>query len=1477
MSQTPTPSDLLEIRRVKAMVAGAGNTINPQCFLGPQGPPGAQGPQGPRGAALTVSTITTNNAILYYTTSEGILGSPLFTFTSSVSGAVTINLQGNLQTSGVDADYIQINQQTSIPFLSTGVLWYNSNTGSLFVDSQNYSPTNILGSNLSYLVSSITGLGSVNYISTPALVSTVEGLGNSGYLTSYALDSNFVSSITGLGSSGYISSAGGSIDTSLTSSLQGIGSVGYISSFDLTSTLQGLGSELYISSSGLQSTLEGLGSSGYISSAGGSIDTSLTSSLQGIGSVGYISSFDLTSTLQGLGSELYISSSGLQSTLEGLGSSGYISSAGGSIDTSLTSSLQGIGSVGYISSFDLASTLQGLGSEGYISTQSLQSSLVGATSNTVSTIIGLGSRGYVSTSFLLNDIASTIQGLGSELYISSSGLQSTLEGLGTDGYISSQTLQSSLVGITDGLESSIVGLGSYGYISSIGESIGTSLTSTLQGIGSSGYVSSFDLTSTLQGMGSVGYISSIGGTIDDSLTSTVQGLGSDGYISTLSNVTMVSTLTLRAGNISANTITASTIYARAFSTHSLTVWGTNTLTVQGNTFACNVNLLNDTVDEYIPLTVANGSLALNTIQLAPNYSVLNSMFSMNLTQAYSAPYEIPNNYNYYFNFQQDQNTFTFCNTIADPPPGIPYVMVTEQSFQSIIQSCSMDLAFGGRTVAPGIFGVYMGSNYDPLHGFYNFSERVVYFTVAYNSPNPKQLQGWSHDPLTGGNPPILQFTKDYNPTDTMTITMQSVINSNQITPTNYVMYTMLVNGSNYHTGYILSNLPMTSNYNSNTFMYDFNINYTQIPFFGLFLSNLSGGDVYRNIIFSGTDTYISPTSVMASATVNPYISSPLFYDIRLPDLSNPATIETLSNYQGTLYFNDEGIVGPDNIFQSYLNSSITGLASAGYPSTPSLANGLFSLVIPTSVSGNFETNSSQNTLKCTTSQDIVTIITSGEAYDNVFFSCKANISDNGSNSKFGLINTDNNTQFAYNFCRFGGQLCINNYGTPQSVKTWNSNDILSISLTRTLSNAYTLEYISFFVNGVIRLSSSNIGATYDKYTAAFTYFNTNDKYSDIIFSGSYGGYPSSLTTSVFPTSFTNSLSPTYSNVNLIDNYNEFNVLPLSNYQSTLYFNGSNLGGVISQEILTSSIQGLGSQLTSTVEGLGSQGYVSSFDLASTVQGLGSLGYVSTAASLNNALFSLVIPDAISPGTILLNSATNSLYAANNNQNQTDIVTSVEAYNNVFFTCKANIIDTSQNTRIGLVDSNNNFIHYFYNNNGTLTIYDGSSVIKSWNSNDVLAISITNFASSQAINYYVNGSNAYSNVIYDTAYPYRAGFTYFNQGDSYINIVFSGSYEIMQSPNTSVFLTAYPFTQSPIYSTLQLIDTNDSANVLVLSNYQSNLYFNGVNIVPQTPTLYVTEQFCVAGFGSNVAYSYDGIKWINSVSGTTFFASSSLLS
>jgi hypothetical protein len=55
MSQTLTQNQLIEIRRVKAALAGAGNTINPECFIGPTGPRGDFGPTGPPGPTGPVS------------------------------------------------------------------------------------------------------------------------------------------------------------------------------------------------------------------------------------------------------------------------------------------------------------------------------------------------------------------------------------------------------------------------------------------------------------------------------------------------------------------------------------------------------------------------------------------------------------------------------------------------------------------------------------------------------------------------------------------------------------------------------------------------------------------------------------------------------------------------------------------------------------------------------------------------------------------------------------------------------------------------------------------------------------------------------------------------------------------------------------------------------------------------------------------------------------------------------------------------------------------------------------------------------------------------------------------------------------------------------------------------------------------------------------------------------------------------------
>ena len=143
-------------------------------------------------------------------------------------------------------------------------------------------------------LSTITGLGSLGYVSTASLVSSVIGLGTFGYLSSAA---ELISS------------------PQLTSSLIGLASFGYLSSVTLRSTIQGLGTFGYLSSSAelisspqLTSSLVGLGTFGYLSSAAELISSpQLTSSLMGLGSMMYLSSFDTLSSLNISSGSVYTS------------------------------------------------------------------------------------------------------------------------------------------------------------------------------------------------------------------------------------------------------------------------------------------------------------------------------------------------------------------------------------------------------------------------------------------------------------------------------------------------------------------------------------------------------------------------------------------------------------------------------------------------------------------------------------------------------------------------------------------------------------------------------------------------------------------------------------------------------------------------------------------------------------------------------------------------------------------------------------------------------------------------------------------------------------------------------------------------------------------------------------------------------------------------------------------------------------------
>ena len=338
------------------------------------------------------STMSTVSSLFYDIPMTGIATSSLLGFTSNVS-------------TGIHQQFIYDQQNVMLNYTPIGK--YNALSNIVIIG----------------FPSTVAGLGSAQYVSTPSLTSTVAGLGTAGYVSTASLvstvDSIFrtginniiASTVTGLGSSDYVSTA------SLVSSVKGLGVAGYVSTASLLSTVAGMGTAGYMSTVSLVSTVAGLGAAGYLSTA------SLISTVTGLNE--FISSFidptELTSTVVGLATNTFVSTTGVTSTVAGLGSSGYVSSL------SLASSLRGLGSLGYVSTGSLISSVAGLGSAGYVSTTYLNSVAT-------STVTGLGSSGYVSTASLV----SSLLGLGSIGYVSS---------FSNIPYISAQQFMASSIGV----------------------------------------------------------------------------------------------------------------------------------------------------------------------------------------------------------------------------------------------------------------------------------------------------------------------------------------------------------------------------------------------------------------------------------------------------------------------------------------------------------------------------------------------------------------------------------------------------------------------------------------------------------------------------------------------------------------------------------------------------------------------------------------------------------------------------------------------------------------------------------------------------------------------------------------------------------------------------------------------------------------------------------------------------------------------
>ena len=460
-----------------------------------------------------------------------------------------------------------LNPDTNLPISTNYIMTTDGFGGISWID-----PIIFGGISLPNLVSTVAGLGSINYVSTSflntALTSSLKGLGTINYISTSYLNTALTSSLTGLGTLNYVSTS--YLNSALRSSIEGLGTVGYVSAQTLaittntanaalTSSIFILNPSRYVSTGALISTVQGILDSADFALQIGDFDAGLTSTSQGLGTLGYIS----TATFR----------SSLTSTVQGLGSAGYVSTS--FMTNYVTSAVANAGTSGnYVSVPTLTLTLNtkvaGLGTQGYVSTSYLVDYVTNALNN-------VGTSGnYVSTPTLDLALTSTTSYIfDSERYVSTGALTSTTIGIlatATSG-IAVGTLNTALASTVEGLGSG----GNNGYISSL--TLKTTLASTVAGLGSGG---------------NNGYISSL--TLNKALTSTVAGLGSggiNGYISTLSLQSTTQTLTdmimggttvtvdragnliIQGGTINVGNMTGSIIYLSTFIQSSVTYSGTN--------------------------------------------------------------------------------------------------------------------------------------------------------------------------------------------------------------------------------------------------------------------------------------------------------------------------------------------------------------------------------------------------------------------------------------------------------------------------------------------------------------------------------------------------------------------------------------------------------------------------------------------------------------------------------------------------------------------------------------------------------------------------------------------------------------------------------------------------------------------------------------------------------------------------------------
>jgi hypothetical protein len=425
--------------------------------------------------------------------------------------------------------------------------------------------------------STVTGLATASYISSPSLQSTLRGIGTLGYLSSASgliSSPQLLSTVAGLGSAGFLSTFQSSFKQLFGSSImlstiqfrdEQLGTAGILELSNTKLYLNGVeigtgGGGGDVTRANLVSTVDGLGTFGYLSTLQSSFKELFGSSItlstiqfrdEQTGAAGILELSNAKLYLNGVeigtGGGGGLTAANLASTVTGLATAGYLSSASNLVSTPyLTSNVQ--------------STVTGLATAGYLSSASNLVSTAYLTSNIQSTLIGLGSLGYlssasnlVSTAYLTSNVQSTVTGLATAGYLSTasnlvstpyltSNVQSTVTGLATAGYLSSASNLVSTPYLTSNIQSTIAGLATIGYLSSANGLISTgSLTSTVTGLATAGYLSSAiglistpNLISTINGLGTMNYISSA------QLTSTVAGISK--VVSSVYNISTVSSI-----------------------------------------------------------------------------------------------------------------------------------------------------------------------------------------------------------------------------------------------------------------------------------------------------------------------------------------------------------------------------------------------------------------------------------------------------------------------------------------------------------------------------------------------------------------------------------------------------------------------------------------------------------------------------------------------------------------------------------------------------------------------------------------------------------------------------------------------------------------------------------------------------------------------------------------------------------------------